>query len=303
MKPRTLGLAKAITVDVLSNYSTYEAAGRKHGVGRSTAERHLKALVRMVLRDRPIDGIDEDAIESLQRLRQHRDSVVREVMAFEGVMRRASPRRVTDKDIAVGASRVRARSENANRDVALLYVLFCTGAKPIEIARLLVRDYVAADGTARMQSELREQAAARGRGRPLYFDSVRTCAAIDAYLVERARLGMGLGTSKLYRGLDPDSALFLTEHCRPFEVRGRGAGDSRQTSPVLVATYRVIFRRAGWEGVTAQDARRQVAQRLTEKGADKQQVGKLLGLTSNRSVTRLLERPSQPLESLVKDLV
>jgi hypothetical protein len=57
---------------------------------------------------------------------------------------------------------VRLRSENANRDVALIYVLFCTGAKPIEIARLEVRDYLNSDGSIRERSEMRPETPSTG---------------------------------------------------------------------------------------------------------------------------------------------
>jgi integrase len=181
--------------------------------------------------------------------------------------------------------------------------LLCTGAKPLEIARLLVRDYLNPDGTVRRRSELREAAAISGHARPMYFTSTRACAAIDAYLEERPRRRVGAGNVERYRGLDPNSALFLTERGGSFEVRPRSGADPRLTSPILVATYRMIFRRAGWEGMSTQVMRRLVAKRLAEKGADPRQVGEVLGLDSIRSVKRLLRSDPQPLDVLVKDLV
>ena len=78
---------------------------------------------------------------------------------------------------------------------------------------------------------------------------------------------------------------------------------TRATCRHMIATLRLIFRRAGWTGVTSQSARRNVARRLADKGADGAQVGELLGLSSTRSVRRLLRHERRPLEALARDLV
>jgi predicted transcriptional regulator len=71
----------------------------------------------------------------------------------------------------------------------------------------------------------------------------------------------------------------------------------------MFATLRSIFKRAGWTDVTAQSARRVVARRLADKGADGAQVGEILGLSSSRAVRRLLGSNRRPLENLARDLV
>lgn len=220
------------------------------------------------------------------------------------------PKRTTlgPEQIATGTSRVRQRSENANRDVALIFVLFCTGGKPIELARLEVRDYLNRDRSVRESSERRPEAAVNGRCRPLFFTSSRACAAVDAYLVERIRrklgaAGPGAAGDGGYRGLDPRSALFLTETGKRLEVTDRGPDDPRATCRLMIAPLRSIFKRAGWTGVTAQSARRVVARRLADKGADGAQVGELLGLSSTRAVRHLLGNERRPLETLARELV
>ena len=304
MTPDIVKRATAMLSLLLEHGATYREAAKAFSVAHSTVERQVKALLLCVARQSAIPGVDDPALASLALLRKAAGEVMGAVRQFEPSQRASQPHSILSADeIALGVSRIRRRSDNPNRDVALLYVLFCTGAKPLEIARLLVRDYLNADGSVRRHSHLRRQAAARGRTRPLFFDSERACMAVDAYLEERVRRGIGAGTSARYRGLHPDSALFLTEQARPFEVRQRSATDPRPTSAGMVATYRVIFRRAGWENVTTQSVRRLVAVRLTQKGAETRQVGELLGLTSNKSVRRLLERDIQPLDALVRDLV
>ena len=304
VKPETVAKATQMLAMLLEEGATYREVAERFEVAHSTVERQSKALLLRAAREQGIPHVGDPSMATLALLRQYATDVMAAVRAIGTIPQDRELRvSLTPQDIAAGVSRIRRLSDNPNRDIALLYVELSTGAKPLEIARLVVRDYLNTDGSVRRQSQLSRQAAVRGRTRPLYFDSARACAAIDAYLEERARRGVGTGVAGRYRGLDPDSALFLTEKGRPFTVRRRSVNDARPTSPILVATFRVIFRRAGWDGVTAQNVRRFVAQRLSEKGADKQQVGQLLGLSDTRSVQRLLERQRQPLESLVKDLV
>lgn len=308
MKPETIAKAKSMLVSVLQDGATYGEAGVPYGVGRSTVERTIKALVLQVARERGIPELDEDALSCLPRLRQLREPVLRAVGDYTPGNIRPKRTAIGPEEIAAGASRVRQRSENANRDVALIFVLFCTGAKPMEMARLEVRDYLNRDGSVRESSEMRPEASVNGRSRPLFFTSSRACAAVDAYLLERTRrklgvAGPGAARDGAYRGLDPHSALFLTETGRRFDITDRGPDDPRATCRLMIATLRSIFKRAGWTGVTSQSARRVVARRLADKGADGAQVGELLGLSSSRAVRRLLGDERRPLETLARELV
>lgn len=302
MKRETFEKAKSMLAMVLGDGDTFVAAGEAFGVGRSTAERTVKKLLTEVARDVEIPGMDGDAPMSLQRLRQVKDEVLAAVAAWEP----SSNVRdfvLSAEDLGAGVARVRSRSENANRDIALIFVLLSTGAKPIEIARLQVRDYLNADGSVRTNSELRDMVTTNGKCRPLHFTSARVREAIDSYLTERRRRGIGTVVDQSYRGLNPESGLFLTESGRPFEITARSANDKRLTCRLMISTFRTIFLRAGWPGFTAQAARQNVARRLTGRGADVDQVGRLLGLTSQRAVKRLLQGARPPLETLTRDLV
>ena len=309
MKPETIAKARTMLASVLRDGLSYREAGAPFGLARSTVERSIKGLVLEVAREHGIPELDEYGLSCLRRLRQFREPVLRAVAEYTPIHPRRKRITLLEPDeIAAGASRVRQRSENANRDVALIFVLYCTGAKPIEIARLEVRDYLNRDGSIRERSEMRAETAVNGRSRPLFFTSSRACAAVDAYLLERHRRKLGIAGSRAtsgdaYRGLDPASALFLTERGRAFEIGERGPNDQRETCRLMVATLRLIFKRAGWTGVTAQSARRVVARRLADKGADGAQVGEILGLLSSRAVRRLLRSDRRPLEKLARELV
>ena len=128
-------------------------------------------------------------------------------------------------------------------------------------------------------------------------------ASIDIYLEERIRRRLGIGEPARFRGLDPNSRLFLTEAGRPFMITRRSRTDSRLTSKYLQATLRLAFARAGWVGMTAQQARRQVALSLDRQGADRAQLQELLGLRSPRQVRRLLRQPPMPLEVISHEIV
>jgi hypothetical protein len=303
MKEATRERAVSMLSSLLERGLTYREVAQDHGIGHSTVERHIKALLWEVVRARSIPGVPDIDLASLHQLRHHAPAIMEAVRSAELPDPGRAPAEIDDVELLAGVRRIRRLSENANRDVALLLTLLCTGAKPLEIARLLVEDYLHPDGAVRRESELHESAAARGRARRIFFDSERACDAIDAYLEERTRRRIGAATSPSFRGLDPKSALFLTEGGKPFRVRPRSNSDQRPSCPALLSAYASIFRRAGWRGLNTQHIRRLFAQRVAGKGADRGQLSELLGVTSPRSVKRLLERHPRPLSHLVKDLI
>ena len=116
----------------------------------------------------------------------------------------------------------------ASLAVALFYLLLATGARPLEVARLEVRDYLNEDGTVRRTSSLRAEFAINGRSRPLFFRSARLDEAMDAYLGQRIRRGLSMSGAAAYRGLVPDSRLFLSASGEGFEIKPYGVGAQRR---------------------------------------------------------------------------
>lgn len=302
MQPRTIRQATEILYDVLERGLSYREAGARHGIARSTAEKQVKALVRLAGSQTPIGTLRGSDLSSLALLRGAREAVLKAVQAFDPAATAGGSAPDANEDLVAAVKSLRAQSENANRDVALLLLLFSTGAKPLEIASLRVRDYLSEDGQVRECSEIDRPDRGQLRGRQFYFMSGRLCSAVDAYLEERLRRSLGVSGQPTYRGLEPSSGLFLTKDGRPFEVKARSATDPRPCCPVLVATYRRILARAGLPGMTMQSARRQVAQRLVARGATRRQVGELLGIVHQRSVKRLLRRAAPSIEHLVRDM-
>ncbi|WP_157269121.1 hypothetical protein [Azohydromonas aeria] len=270
--------------------ASFSAAGRLHGLSRSTAGRQVRALVRQAVAQSGPGSVDRQSVGTPHGLRQCREPVLQALATFEPAARHQRRRWEPDAhQIAEGAQRLKELSRTGARDVALLYVLFTTGLKPLELARLAVGDYLQADGSIRRHSTLRPEASVNARPRPLLFVSQRACDALDDYLRQRLQRRHGLGGSAgAYRGLDPSSPLFLTEDGHRFELRRRACADARTTCRLMCATFHAIFERAGWPGLTTQEVRRMVARRLVGMGTSPAEAAQLLGLASAAGLRRLV---------------
>ena len=87
---------------VLEDGTSYGEAGAPYGLGRSSVERTIKALVLQVARERGIPALDEDALTSLTRLRQFRESVLRAVRGY-------TPGDATPKRMSLGPEEIADR--------------------------------------------------------------------------------------------------------------------------------------------------------------------------------------------------
>ena len=201
--------------------------------------------------------------------------------------------------------RIKGRTSRTWHDLALYYMLFATGLRPLEIARIEVRDYLHADGSVCRESELRADAAINGKLRPLYFSSNRLDDALAAYFRERLAGGHGLGGPDVYRGLDPGSRLFLSPSGEPYKItpNNGGPGQNRYVCRALLEIYRKLFRYAELKGLSAQSARLTVISRMYERGADEDQVGAILGIGERSAVRELLPRPKPTLAELLDELI
>lgn len=286
--------------------ATYTAVAANHAVTRTAVERRIKAVAAYLVGTTGIDGLNEQGAAIVRRLRLHRTDLHAALEEFslpESVTAR-STRTLSDDEISAGAMRIRARSHEPLEDLALYYILFAIGARPLEIARLEVRDYIDMVGNVRVSSVLRKEVSITSRPRPMYFHSTRLNDALGAYLVERARKGEGIGADALYRGLNPRSRLFLSASGLGFEITPYGdEGQQRFRCRSIQEVYRKLFRYAELKGVTALTVRHTVAERLYARGADESQVGLLLGISELSSVRRQFPRRRYSLDELTRDLV
>lgn len=286
---------------------TYDTVAKAAKMTHSAVEQRVKALARDLQAVVGVEGINEDAVPTVLTMRKLRDSYLEALAHYQperAKRMRARKSTVTEQEIDLAIDKIRQMSNCRNRDIALLLALFSTAAKPLEIARLEVRDYLNENGSIREESTMRPEAAIGGMARPLFFASAKANAAIDAYLQERVRRRQGVHPSRKYRGLDPKSRLFLTDEGNAIPIRIKEQGKQRHhLCSVIQNIYRKIFARAGLEGVSALSARRTIAQKLKERGTNNDDIGKVLGLKEKNSVRNLLPKQDRPLMTVVKELV
>lgn len=286
--------------------ATYETVAKSFGVSRTAVERRIKSVALQLTQLVGVEGLREEGAAFVRRLRLHRD-------AIEAALENFSPpptvsgrpaRVLTPAEVAQGALRIKGRSSRTWHDLALYYILFATGLRPLEIARLEVRDYLNADGSICRESELRPEVAINGKTRPFYFSSSRLDDALDAYFRERVDRGHGLGQADLFRGLSPNSRIFLTLSGEQYVIATNGEpGQHRYVCRALLEIYRKLFRYAELKGLSAQSARLTVMSRMYERGADEDQVGAILGIGERSAVRELLRRPRPTLGELLDELI
>src|SRR5882672_7950780 len=125
MKSETVAKATAMLAALLEHGATYREAGQAFGVGHSTVERQVKALLLRVSRQDGIAGVGDPTMVSLALLRKCATSVMKAVRAYQPAQGRPTRAALEPGEVAVGVNRIRRLSDNPNRDVALLYVLLC----------------------------------------------------------------------------------------------------------------------------------------------------------------------------------
>jgi integrase len=305
MESDSTSISIAMLKDVI-NGETYHVVATKHGVTRTAVERRIKALARTLSREVGIDGVNEKGLGFADRLRQSKVAILAALDRYTptAFQKRPAARTLSDEEIELALHRIRTRSPFPHRDMALLYILLISGARPLEIARLEVRDYLNIDGSVREASVMRAEVAVNCKARPLFFASRKAKETIDRYLTERLRRIPGTEQAISYRGFEPNDRLFLSDAGAAFEIVSCAeSGQTRFLCRGIHDAYRKIFRRTGLEGVSALNLRRTTAARMLARGAVEEQIGEVLGISELKAVRELLPDLRQPLQSIVQELV
>jgi len=304
MHSESTRLSIAVLRAVLAG-ETYDIVAATYGLTRTAIEHRVKRLAKALQRQVGIQGLNPEATGYVHKLRASRDEVEAALMRFEAgeIAPAAPPLVLSDKDVRTMIHRAGLRSPTALRDMALIHIVLATGARPLEVARLEIGDYLNPDGTVRSVSEMRAAVSVNRKVRPLFFRSASAVKAIDAYLeYRRVESGWLPDTGVPYRGFAPSDRLFLNDAGLPYvvhchEVEGRPRFLCRQ----MLDTYRKIFKRINMHGMSALTLRRTVACRLDARGADEEQIGLILGITEKQAVRELLPRRPEMAE-LMTDL-
>ena len=285
---------------------TYEVVAARFGLSRTAVERRIKRVAVELSKTAGVAGLNEDGAAFVRRLRTHRDAILAALPLFRAPQRPMphGSRILGPDEIVQAARRIKVRSSRPAHDLALFYLLFATGARPLEIARLEVQDYLEVDGGVRCESRIRAGVAISGKPRALFFTSTLLNEAMDAYLLERRSRGLGVGGTDSYRGLDPQSRLFLSPSGEGYRICPYGeTGQRRFLCRPMIETCSRLFRYGGLHGASALSARRTLVHRLDERGADEGQIGSLLGIGQRSAVRIMLAKQKPGIDTLVKDLL
>lgn len=272
-------------------------AGAFAGWSRQRTEQNVKSLALQLQRVVGVVNVGLGCQPSLQHLRAHKQDYLEALEHYvpeKAVTPQKQPAPIAIRELTALIKFVMQRGRAGPRDRALILMLFATGAKPGEIAMLTVADYLSASGAVRAESVMRASITFNRRPRPLLFVQSELIDAIDAYLRERVLLCHGCGKPGAYRGLDPDSRLFLRSNGSVFQGPNERAG--------LQSLYSRLFHLAGLGANSIYCARRDAVRRLFFLGASVNDIADLVGL-SKRSVQRMLGADRRPLLHVMKEII
>jgi integrase len=295
-----------LLIQVLNGKTYREIAGAVN-LSRSAVEKRIKVIDLAIRATVGVAGLNDRGQIALAEMRKMKAAYLNAIDRFRpaiGTIISRDKRSLADQEIDHLVAVTQRRSSSKKRDVALVYIIFATGIKPLEIARLQVSDYLNEDGSVKVNSRLRRGVAVNGKARPLFFASAKLVTAIDAYLAERRQRGFGIKDNEKYRGLDPESRLFLTDDGQEMTVRVKTDGKHKHHMCTLILDiYRKIFQRADLKGVSAMSARRTFAQKLSERRCDLEEIGEALGIKDRKSVKNLIQKSPEPLHRAIRELV
>lgn len=199
---------------------------------------------------------------------------------------------VEDRDLKKMLKIAAVSGELPVRNVPMLRTLYGTGMTLQEIARLPIKAYLSVNGDVLDESYVSEDVAYNGTSRPVFWSNKELIAALDEYLAYRIENRQMVTTRKgAYRGLDPDSPVFLTDEGEPYKLTKRktAAGTISYSCDSLSQLFRKLHMQAGVNGASATSARRTFAVRLHNKGYDLKSIKVLLGLKTLRSTKNLID--------------
>lgn len=214
----------------------------------------------------------------------------------------AKPPVFEDKQIEHLIKATASYSRVPERDTALILTLYGTALAVTELATIKVSSYLKPDGSVLVASAVHPDIAHNGQTRPLYWSNKRIVMAIDKYLQWRLVRRQGATVKRgAYRGLDPDSPIFLADDGEPYSLTKRSlpSGLVSCSCNTLGACVTRLHANAGLEGGSAQSARRTLAVKLHRQGYDLVHIATLLGHQSVSTTKRLVSQDPGRLADIV----
>lgn len=214
----------------------------------------------------------------------------------------AKPPVIEDRQIEHVLKATASYSRTPDRDTALLLTLYGTALAVTELATIRVSSYLKPDGQVLVTSAVQPDIAHNGHERPLFWSNKRIVAAMDKYLQWRLLHRQGTTIKKgAYRGLDPDSPIFLAEDGEPYSLTKRTlpSGVLSYFCNTLGAYISRVHANAGIEDASASSARRTLAVKLHRQGYDLVHIAALLGHKSIGTTKRLVTQDPVRLADIV----
>lgn len=183
------------------------------------------------------------------------------------------------------ALKVAGVCRNPIRNQLVLLLSHCCGLRITEIARLRVRDVLFASGSLRQEVQLPAAVTKSSRARLVWLSHPGLQGTLECWLEYRVskRLGTRLNDPR-YRGLNPDSALVLSNRGSAFTLQPKRrlllSGEIREywAADSLEQSIRFLYKKCGLEGCSSHSGRRSFATNLiTIQGVDLDTVARLLG--------------------------
>lgn len=290
MAKDSLGIASVMLRSMVAGASCEHIAA-DFGLTKSAVSQKIRMLANDLQQIVGVVGVEEDESPTAAMIRQHGNAYLEALEHFvpDAVsIWHGHVIELANCHLDHHIAKIAQHSRCVERDSALLRILFSTAAKPLEIARLEVQDYLDASGEVRHHSRLRADIAVNHKERPLLFCDPTLTTAIDAYLDRRRTDRMATHELTSYRGLQPDSRLFLSRTGKPMAVKRSGPGSPHLVCKEIHEIYRRIFAHGGHSGINTAMARRLAAHRLQVNGANVEEIGAALGV-KKLAVYKLLQ--------------
>ena len=153
---------------------------------------------------------------------------------------------------------------------------------------------------------MRPVIAHNGDARKLFWSNKRVCNALDAYLAWRLENKHGATIKKtVYRGLDPDSPIFLTDDGSKYALTQKTlkSGLLSQSCNTLGKLITRLHSHAGIEDAGAMSGRRTLAVKLGRKGYDLVHIAAILGHKSIATTKRMVSGDPVKLADIVANAV
>lgn len=182
------------------------------------------------------------------------------------------------------ALKVAGVCRNPIRNQLVLLLSHCCGLRITEIARLRVRDVLFASGSLRQEVQLPAAVTKSSRTRLVWLSHTGLQRSLESWLEYRVSKRLGTRLNDTYRGLNPDSALVLSNRGSAFTLQPKRrqllSGEIREywAADSLEQTIRFLYRKCGLKGCSSHSGRRSFATNLiTIQGVELETVSRLLG--------------------------